>query len=456
MADTRHFDVVVIGGGSGLTAAYHAERDGKSVALVDAQPEALGGTCVNFGCLPTKGLIQSARIVNALRAGPVHGVHVTPSDIWVDFPRIAARVREERARRASGARSYVEGSLFPFYGRARFVDEKTLEMDDGRRLSGDRVFIAAGARAAVPPVAGIEDVPYHTNESILELSARPDRLIILGGGYIGCEFAHFFEAMGTQVVLVDRAACLLREDDEVRDLVTTELGKKLRLITQATAQRAYADGRGLALDLDTKDGPTTVRGDALLLAAGRRSNAETLDASRTGVELDEAGWVRVDDQLRTTHPDIFAFGDVIGTEMYKHTSSYEGELAYRNAFGAAHKVSYRSNPHAVFTDPEIGAVGLTERACREQGIPYRAGKVDYASIAKGQIVGSPPGFAKLLVEDGTERILGCHIAGPQAAELVHEVVVAMNAEAAGVDLVRRSIHTHPTLSELVHAVFVRA
>lgn len=455
MADAKSFDVVVIGGGSGLTAAYYAQREGRSVAVVEERAEALGGTCTNFGCLPTKGLIESARALSALRRAGALGVHVDGAR--VDFPAVMDGVRRARAHRAGSVRRWVEGALSPYYGRARFVGDKLLEMEDGRRLTGERIFVAAGARPAAPPVPGLADVEYWTNESILDIESQPRRLIILGGGYIGCEFAHFFRALGTEVTLVDRADCLLREDDDVRAIVTRELSRGLDLRMGATASRAWADGDGVALAIAPVAGretaEDTVWADGILIATGRRPNTDRLALAATGVELDEAGWIRVDDELRTTHPDIFAYGDVIGRAMFKHTSSYEGELAYRNSEGAGRTVSYRANPHAIFTDPEVGSVGLTEAACREQGLIYKVGRADYDSFSRGQIIGSPPGFAKLLVEEGTDRILGFHLVGPHAADLVHEVVVAMNAGSGTAGLVRDTIHIHPTLPELVHKVF---
>jgi len=455
MASPEHYDVVCIGGGSGLTAAYYAERDGRSVALVDDRPDQLGGTCVNRGCIPTKGLIQAAEIMRTIHSAGAFGIRVDPASVRVDFPAVLDIVRQRRERAAASVRDWVEDAFTPYYGRARFVDDRLLEMEDGRRVSGDRVFIAAGARPAVPPVPGLADLDFLTNESvILELQDQPQHIVIVGGGYIGCEFAHFFSALGTQVTIVDRSDHLLAEDEEVAALFTRELGQRVELVLNADIREAFARDGQYGLVVRTTDGrERTVLGDQLLVAAGRRPNSDGLALERTGVAVDARGFIAVDGRLRTAHEGIYAYGDIIGQGMFKHTSSYEGEIAYRNAFGAELTVDYRANPHAVFSDPQIGSVGLTEEACRAQGLDYIVARKHYADFAKGRIIGAPPGFAKLLVERGSDRILGFHMIGPQAADLIHEVVVAMNADEGAAELVRRSIHVHPTLAELIRQVF---
>ncbi len=454
MAAIQHYDVICIGGGSGLTAAYYAQQDGKSVALVDDRPDQLGGTCVNRGCIPTKGLIQAADVMRTIRRAEEFGIHLDQSSVRVDFQAVLDTVRRRREESAASVRRWVEGAFEPWYGRAHFVDDKVLEMEDGRQLSAERIFIAAGARPLIPPIDGLEEAGFLTNESVIfDLDEQPEHLIVLGGGYIGCEFAHFFSALGTRVTVIDNSPCLLGEDDEVRTLFTQEFGKQVELLLPAQASEAVVREGQRGFIVSTEDGERTVLGDQILVATGRRPNTDGLALEKTGVELNDRGFVVVDEGLRTTHPDIYAYGDVIGQGMFKHTSSYEGELAYRNAQGAALTVDYSANPHAVFADPQIGAVGLTERDCREKGLDYVVARKDYADVAKGKIVGAPPGFAKLLVEKNTDRILGFHMIGPQAADLIHEVVVAMNASGATAELVRRSIHVHPTLSELVRQVF---
>jgi mycothione reductase len=278
-------------------------------------------------------------------------------------------IRKWRTDAASGVKSWVDQAFTPFYGRAQFVADKILEMEDGTQLTGDKIFIASGASPAIPPIPGLEEAGYWTNETVLEQNNQPESLIILGGGYIGCEFGHFFATLGTRVTVVDYSKCLLREDDDVRALFTHEFGKKVELILEAEATEAMQTEGQRGFVVKQKDGTTrTLLADALLVATGRRPNTETLALDKTGVESDDKGWVQVDSHLRTSHPDIYAYGDVIGQAMFKHTSSYEGELAYRNSQGASLDVSYRANPHAVFSDPQIGAVGLTERACQEAEI----------------------------------------------------------------------------------------
>ena len=454
MARTDHYDVICIGGGSGLTAAYHAQQDGRSIALVDALPDQLGGTCVNRGCIPTKDLIQTAEVMNTIRSAEAFGIEVDAGSVRVDFEAVMQRVRRRREAAAAQTREWVESAMTPYYGHARFVEDKVLEMDDGRRLTADRIFIASGARPAIPPIEGLDTVDYLTNVSVvLDLAERPDRLIVLGGGYIGCEFAHFFAGIGTRVTLVDREPCLLGEDEDIRRHFTEEFGRKVDLRLGVDVVRAFGEDGACGLVLDEDGEQRTVHADRLLVATGRRPNTDGLGLDRTGVDLDERGNVAVDEHLRTSHPDIYAYGDVIGQAMFKHTSSYEGGLAYANAYGGERKIDYRANPHAVFGDPQIGAVGLTERACREQGLQYRVACKDYADVAKGRILGSPPGFAKLLVEEKTDRILGFHMLGPGASDLIHEVVVAMNAGDGTAGAVRDSIHVHPTMPELIQAVF---
>lgn len=460
MTETQYFDNVIIGGGSGMAAAYYALRDGQSVALVTDRPNAMGGTCVNFGCIPTKTLIASAHAAEAVRDAAQFGIHVDMDTLRVDFAGIMRDMRKRRTENTHDVRDWVERAMSPFYSRARFIGDKLLETADGQRVSGDKIFIASGARPTVPSIEGLEAAGYWTNEDVLELSAQPASVIIIGGGYIGAELGYFFSALGTEVTVIDPCDTLLSEDDDVCALFTRVFARHARLVTGEVV-RVSARDDGKAVEVEIPDGDTRiVKAEQILLAVGRTPNTEALDLPKTGVEVDANGAIKVDDFLRTDHPDIYAYGDVIGKGPFKHTSSAEAELAYYNAQGANRHMEYGVNPHAVFSDPEVAAVGLTERECRERGLDYRVARAEYCDCAKGKIIGAADGFAKLLVENGGEckRILGCHIVGPHAALLLHEVVVAMNAEslagkAATANVVRRAIHIHPSLAELIGTLF---
>ncbi len=459
MAEPQHFDIVVLGGGSGLTAAYFAERAGKSVALIDELPEALGGTCVNRGCIPSKGLIQAAEILKTIREASKFGISIPEQHIHFDFKSLADGVRARRTDGAAGTRGWVESSFTPFYGHARFVGDRVLEVstvDGPVRVTGDKIFIASGARPVVPAIPGLSEISFLTNENLFDLEIQPESIVILGGGYIGVEFGHFFSGIGTTTTVIESASCLLREDADVRSLFTQKFAAKenVTLLNGYRAQAAVREGHqvGFLVQGPGEAAPHTVLADAILVAVGRRPNTDDLSVELTGVELDERGFVKVNDRLQTTHPDIYAYGDVIGQGMFKHTSSKEGEIAFRNSQGEDLVMDYTANPHAVFSDPQVAAVGLTEEEARTAGLEFTTIKKDYKDIMKGQIIGSPEGFAKLIVEVQTDRILGFHMVGPHAADLIHEVVVAMENKLPA-QAIRDTIHIHPTMPELIKSIF---
>lgn len=453
MAQDEHFDVAIIGGGSGLTTAHYAVEDDKRVALIDSQPDALGGTCVNRGCIPTKGLVHSANVMSAVRGAGEFGIQLDQGSVRADFGAIMERERRRREKNSGGVREWVEDAMTPIYGRARFVGERALEVE-GRRVTADTVFVASGARPAVPPIDGLEDVPYLTNESALELEEMPESLVIIGGGYIGCEFGHFFERMGARVTIIHPdEKRLLSEDDEIGDVFTRAFGERVTLELGARAVGVERAGDGVRVSFERGDKKGHVEAQAVMVAAGRAPNTDGLGLEAAGVGIDEDGWIRVDEHLRTKAEGVYAYGDCIGQGMFKHTSSYEGKLAYDNSRGESRSVDYRANPHAVFAEPEIASVGLTEGQCRERGLEYRCATHPYGGIAKGQIFGDPPGLAKAIVEDGPgKKILGFHLAGPHAAMLVHEVVVAMSL-GLGAGAINDAIHVHPAMPELVAEVF---
>jgi dihydrolipoamide dehydrogenase len=447
----QDYDALVVGGGSGLTAAYYAEAAGKDVAVVEEGP--LGGTCVNRGCIPTKTLIQSAKVAQTVRDAGTFGVDATLEG--VDGRAVFDRMRTMREENVRETDRWIEGSdrIALYRDRARFVDDRTVEVG-GERIRGEKVFVCTGARPLIPPIDGIQEVDVHTNRTVLdEMKRTPERVVVVGGGYVGLEFAHFFDAVGTDVTVVDPGLPLSREDEAIAERLTEEVREYVDLRAPARATALHGDGSGVEVTLEPEDGAEeTVAADEVMIAAGRRPNTDDLGLGETGVETDERGWIQVDASMQTTNPDVYAYGDVIGQAMFKHTSSFEGEVAWRASQGEDVEMDYAANPHAIFTRPPVGSVGLTEAEAEERGHDVETATVGYQGSAKGHIVDGD-GFAKALVDGGSREILGFHMIGPEAPDLIHEVVVAMTCGDGTVDNVVDAIHVHPTLPEIVHTAF---
>ena len=454
MSKIHEYDVVVIGAGSGLSAAYWAIAAGQTVAVIEAREAELGGTCVNRGCIPTKGLIEVADRAIAVQEATHFGI-AAPSPVQVDFGAVMQTVRERRLADDANTKGWVDKDMFPFYERARFVGDRLLELADGRQVRGRTVFIATGSCPSIPPIPGLEELRPWTSDDVLECTERPDSLIVLGAGAVGTELAHFFASVGTEVTLVDREGCLTDEDRDVRSVVVEALGQRMQLALHHDVVRAEPAGSSTRLVLRARDDgrPLKATADRVLVATGREPATESLQLDRTGVTVDQDGFIEVDDFLATRNGNVYAYGDVIGGTMFKHTASREGRLAFENSRGARVPMSYRANPPAVFIAPRVASVGLTEDACASSGIAHATIQKAYDSTARGRIAQASSGFAKLVYDPSTEEILGFHIVGPHAEELIHEVVVAMNVGDGTCGAIRDTIHIHPTFSELVASVF---
>jgi mycothione reductase len=439
----KKYDVIVIGSGCGMIIANEALIHHLKVALVDKGP--LGGTCANLGCIPSKMLIYAAdRVVEAAESSRI-GIKTTVEN--VDFHSIMERMRKfVRTNQEQMRQNLTDIEGLDYYqGEGHFVSEYTLEVN-GERIQGDKIFIASGSRPVIPPVKGLDSTGYLTNESLLALQTRPDSLVIMGGGYVAVEYGHFFAAMGTKVTMLEMADRLvLSEEPEIAALLAEELRERMAVHTGSGVQEVRNDASGIIVNTSDK---AEYRAQSLLVAVGRRSNADLLKVENTGVEVDARGWIKVNEFLETTKKNIYAVGDANGTQMFTHVANLEASLAADAAVhGTRLKIDYSAAPHAVYSYPQIASVGLKEEEARKHH-KIRVGRASYFDVAQGEAMNEKKGFAKAIIEDKTNKLLGFHIIGPFAPILIQEVIDAMTA-GGNMNYVRQSLHIHPSITELI-------
>lgn len=424
-----------------------------------------GGLCLNRGCIPSKMLIFPADVIRMAQEAEKIGVNASIDS--VDFKSIMERtrnhVRGEREELEHSADHHPKINWYKDTGE--FVGDYTIEVG-GDKIKGEMIFIASGARPRIPNIEGIEDVDYHTNDTIFGLEEKPERILIIGGGYVGCEFAHFFSAVGSQVTVLEQESTLMtNEEPEISRLLQESMMDQMQVLTEHKVEEVSQNGgkkKIVARNLN-RDEQIEIEGDQILVAAGRVSNSDLLHPEETGVETDERGYIKVNEYLETTKENIWAFGDALGVHMYRHAANYEAEVAWNNAHQTLHddqehghgkmKVDWSAVPHAVYTHPQIGSVGLTEKQARKQGRKIMVGRWDYADTAKGSAMGEPPGFAKIIVDDEDLEILGCHVIGHCAPVMVQEAVNVMNCPEGNAMNILNSMHIHPSLTEVVQNAF---
>ncbi|MDP2730959.1 MAG: dihydrolipoyl dehydrogenase [Dehalococcoidales bacterium] len=450
-ADVKEYDVIVIGSGCGMNIVDEALAHGLDVALVDKGP--LGGTCPNLGCIPSKMLIFPADRIAEIQEAKKLGIEAEIKNI--DFGFIMGRMRKfvrENQQHMRHGLSHTRNLDF-FEGEGHFTGEYTLEVK-GEEIKGDKIFIASGSRPLIPPIKGLDNTDFLTNESLLQLEERPESLIIIGGGYIAVEYGHFFAAMGTRVTILEMADRLvLSEEPEISELLKKELSRRMDVYTSVRAEEVKADESGVTVVVnDLKGGKREFTAQKILVAVGRRSNADLLKVENTGVEVDKRGFVKVNGYLETTRKKIYAVGDANGQQMFTHVANREAVLAASNAIhGNKLKTDYAAAPHAVYSHPQIASVGLTEENARKTH-KISIGRARYFDVAKGEAMMEENGFAKAIVDADTEKVLGFHIIGPYAPILIQEVTNAM-ASGGGVSQMQAGIHIHPALPELILRTF---
>ncbi len=462
----QKFDLIVIGSGSGLDVATSAAQHGLAVAVVEK--DRMGGTCLNRGCIPSKLLIHSADIIETIKQAAKFGIVI--SGYTVEFQKIIQRVSDFTDHESDEIRNAFEGVKNPklFSKECKFIRPKTIKLIDNPNdndneqniLAGEKILIAAGTRPRIPSIAGLEETDYITSDQALRLKYQPATLTIIGGGYVACEMAHFFGALGTKINIIQIEDVLLpNEDEDISQNFTQFFSKKYNVFlgyeTEYVSKINDNGSKKFYVQAKKKSESLELVSDQLLIAAGRMPNSDTLNLDKTGVEVDDKGNIKTDMYLETNINGIFALGDVVGRYLFKHSANHEAKYAYNNIIHHDNKipVDYTAMPHAIFTSPQVAGVGFTEQKLKNQNqMQYVKSIYPYINTAMGKAVDDQDGFVKFLVDKGSRKILGCHIIGEQASILIHEVLVAMMSDdnhSGTIDSIARTIHVHPALSEVV-------
>lgn len=447
----ERFDVFVIGGGgTGSEIAFQlARRSDLRVAI--AERDKLGGECNHYGCVPTKVMLRSAKIAQLARDAGRFGVAV--GEVDVDFRAVRQRARDViDSQSGEGAKPFEDVGVTVYLQQARLVDARRLELADGTQVEADRVVLATGTEATIPPVPGLQQGPYWTNrEAIWEPDAPPRSLAVIGTGAIGIEFAQIYARFGTQVTAIEALPQILPNEDEdaAESLRSAFAEEGIRLWPGTELERAeHGDGRW-RLSLV---GKPTLEVDEVLVATGRRPVFDVHDLDTAGIALDDHGRPVLSDTLRTTAPNVWAAGDATGELLFTHVGSYEAELVVDDILGTPRSRDYRVVPRVTFCDPEVASVGITEREAREAGNEVRTAVLQLRDNERAHIEGRTHGLVKLVADARSNELLGGHIVGEEAGAMIHEVTAAMAGRISAQD-VGGAIHAYPTLSESVKEAF---
>ncbi len=447
---TENYDLIIVGTGSG-NSVINGEMDGWRIAIVERWT--FGGTCLNRGCVPSKMLVYAADVAESAAHDNGSKYGVTTRFESADWPAIVQRVFRRIDPIAEDGRVYRHNlpNVTVFEGDARFVGERTLQVN-GMTISADRVVIAAGARSFIPPIHGIDEVPFHTSDTILRIAHQPKHLVVLGGGFIAAELSHVFRSLGSRVTIINRSHRLLTaEDHDISQRFTELAADRFELLLGAHVDRVYMTAQGIGVHVTIDGAAHTVEGDTMLVAAGRLANGDEIEARRAGVDVGPMGEVIVDAYGMTSAPGVWALGDVNGRYQLKHMANGEAEVVQHNLLNPddLRLLDTRPAPHAVFGSPQIGAVGLTEAKARAQGRPITVIAHPYGGAAYGWALEDTTGFCKLIGDPSTRTLLGAHIIGYQASMLVQLLVQGMHLGNTVDELATGQVWIHPALSEVV-------
>ncbi len=457
--ETLDFDLVIVGTGSG-NSIPGPEFDRWNIAIIEKG--LFGGTCLNVGCIPSKMFVYAADVAEIIRDSATYGIQASIEE--VNWPAIRDRVFGRIDPIVQGGEEYRLGVECPnitvLKGTGRLVGSKTLDVtgDDGQvtRVSGRHIVLGAGARPFIPPYPGLDDVPFHTSDTVMRIDSLPQRMIIFGGGYIAAELGHVFAAFGCEVTIINRGERLLRrEDDDISTRFTEIASRRMDVRCGSEVTKVEQIGNDIRVEIKRNAGVETVEADMLLVAAGRVPNGDLLGAPDVGISC-EQGRILVDEHFRTSLEGVWAFGDISNVHQLKHLANAEVRALRQNLLkaegetdGPMLSVDDRFVPHAVFGHPQVASVGLTERAAREQGLSIVVALKDYGATAYGWAMEDSQGFCKLIVDAESRQLLGAHLIGPQASSLIQPLVQGMEFGQTVDQLASQQFYIHPALTEVI-------
>lgn len=445
----KTYDLIIIGSGGGSKLRPAAEL-GKKVAIIEK--DSLGGTCLNRGCIPSKMLIHAADLVEELHEYSKHNIKVDQNP-QIDWSTLVSRVTKSVSSTSDKIGEFYKKmeNIDYYHGAARFLENKVIEIN-GEQITAEKIFISVGTRPSIPPIPGLEGTPYMTSTEALRNTSQPKKMLVIGAGYIATELGYFYGALGTEVQFVVRSSFLKNEDEEVQKEFQEIFTKKFKTHLGYTPERVeYKDGI-FQLTISNREGDTQVlEADALFVATGITSNTDTLSLENTDIEVDARGYIKTDQHLQTTVPDVYALGDCNGRYFFRHSVNFEGEYLLETLYThpSDKEIEYPPMPHAVFTNPQIAGVAATEQELKAAGVDYISARNDYKNSAMGgDALQSDYGFCKLLFERQSRKLLGAHILGKEASDMIHMLIAFINMNATLDDMLR-TIYIHPALPEIV-------
>jgi pyruvate/2-oxoglutarate dehydrogenase complex dihydrolipoamide dehydrogenase (E3) component len=455
----QHYDAVVIGAGqAGVPLSQALARSGRRTALIER--EHVGGTCINEGCTPTKTMVASAKTAYVDRRSADYGVHNGPVSVHMREVRGRKRAMVDNFRNSGQRRIEATDGLDLIFGEASFAGQRTVAVrtNDGETLQlvAGSVFINAGARPANPPIEGLDGVPALNSTSIMELDELPEHLLVLGGSYVGLEFAQMFRRFGSEVTVIEQGSQLMgREDSDVAEAVAEILRQDgIEVLLGTQTRRAAQDDTGkILLRVEISEGQRTLEGSHLLLAAGRQPNTETLDLDAAGIETDKRGFIKANERLETSAPGVYALGDVKGGPAFTHISYDDFRIIRTNLLeGGSATLADRPVPYTMFIDPQLGRIGLSEREARHQGHHVRIATIPMTYVTRAVEMGETRGFMKAVVDSETDQILGCAVLGIEGGEIMAMIQLAMMGTLP-YTVLRDAVFAHPTLAESLNTLF---